>query len=100
MNPPNLSLSGLGRNAASSIFPTSSERLSKLCGLSISIFIFSPASFRARRPHLARIVFTFHIKYDMFELGYEAVGELDSRLEPFSDWKQPNNAGPKTSKDA
>jgi NADPH-dependent 2,4-dienoyl-CoA reductase/sulfur reductase-like enzyme len=25
---------------------------------------------------------------DLFELGYEAVGELDSRLETFSDWKQ------------
>jgi 3-phenylpropionate/trans-cinnamate dioxygenase ferredoxin reductase component len=25
---------------------------------------------------------------DMFELGYEAVGELDSRLEIFSDWKK------------
>ena len=30
---------------------------------------------------------------DMFELGYEAVGELDSRLETFSDWKQPNKEG-------
>lgn len=25
---------------------------------------------------------------DMFELGYEAVGELDPRLETFSDWKE------------
>src|SRR4030095_10722957 len=25
---------------------------------------------------------------DMFELGYEAVGELDSRLETYSDWKE------------
>jgi 3-phenylpropionate/trans-cinnamate dioxygenase ferredoxin reductase component len=30
---------------------------------------------------------------DMFELGYEAVGELDSRMETFSDWKQPNREG-------
>ena len=25
---------------------------------------------------------------DLFELGYEAVGELDSRLEVFIDWKE------------
>ncbi|MGH7952931.1 MAG: NAD(P)/FAD-dependent oxidoreductase [Limisphaerales bacterium] len=30
---------------------------------------------------------------DLFELGYEAVGELDSRLETFADWKQPNQEG-------
>jgi 3-phenylpropionate/trans-cinnamate dioxygenase ferredoxin reductase subunit len=30
---------------------------------------------------------------DMFDLGYEAVGELDSRLETFADWKQPNKEG-------
>jgi 3-phenylpropionate/trans-cinnamate dioxygenase ferredoxin reductase component len=30
---------------------------------------------------------------DMFELGYEAVGDLDSRLETFADWKQPNKEG-------
>jgi NADPH-dependent 2,4-dienoyl-CoA reductase/sulfur reductase-like enzyme len=30
---------------------------------------------------------------DLFELGYEAVGELDSRLEGFSDWKQPFREG-------
>ncbi len=30
---------------------------------------------------------------DMFELGYEAVGELDSRLETFADWKTPNQEG-------
>lgn len=30
---------------------------------------------------------------DMFELGYEAVGELDSRLEMFSDWKTPFREG-------
>jgi 3-phenylpropionate/trans-cinnamate dioxygenase ferredoxin reductase subunit len=27
---------------------------------------------------------------DMFHLGYEAVGEVDSRLEIFRDWKKPN----------
>jgi len=30
---------------------------------------------------------------DMFELGYEAVGELDSRLETYADWKRPNEEG-------
>ena len=30
---------------------------------------------------------------DLFALGYEAVGELDSRLETFADWKQPNKEG-------
>jgi 3-phenylpropionate/trans-cinnamate dioxygenase ferredoxin reductase component len=30
---------------------------------------------------------------DLFDLGYEAVGELDSRLETFADWKQPNKEG-------
>jgi NADPH-dependent 2,4-dienoyl-CoA reductase/sulfur reductase-like enzyme len=30
---------------------------------------------------------------DLFELGYEAVGELNSRLETFADWKQPNKEG-------
>jgi 3-phenylpropionate/trans-cinnamate dioxygenase ferredoxin reductase component len=30
---------------------------------------------------------------DMFELGYEAVGDLDSRLETFADWKRPNEEG-------
>jgi len=30
---------------------------------------------------------------DMFELGYEAVGELDSLLETFSDWKKPFEEG-------
>lgn len=30
---------------------------------------------------------------DLFELGYEAVGELDSRLETFSDWTQPFREG-------
>jgi 3-phenylpropionate/trans-cinnamate dioxygenase ferredoxin reductase component len=29
----------------------------------------------------------------MFEFGYEAVGELDSRLEMFADWKRPNKEG-------
>jgi NADPH-dependent 2,4-dienoyl-CoA reductase/sulfur reductase-like enzyme len=30
---------------------------------------------------------------DLFELGYEAVGELDSRLEMVSDWKEPYEEG-------
>ena len=30
---------------------------------------------------------------DMFDLGYEAVGELDARLEVFADWKRPNEEG-------
>jgi len=30
---------------------------------------------------------------DLFELGYEAVGELDSRLETIADWKEPYRQG-------
>ena len=30
---------------------------------------------------------------DLFELGYEAVGELDARLETVVDWKEPFNEG-------
>jgi hypothetical protein len=30
---------------------------------------------------------------DLFDLGYEAVGELDSRLEMVSDWKEPYREG-------
>ena len=30
---------------------------------------------------------------DLFELGYEAVGEIDSRLEMVQDWKTPNREG-------
>jgi 3-phenylpropionate/trans-cinnamate dioxygenase ferredoxin reductase subunit len=30
---------------------------------------------------------------DLFELGYEAVGELDARHETFEDWKKPNEEG-------
>lgn len=30
---------------------------------------------------------------DLFELGYEAVGELDSRLETVSDWQEPYRKG-------
>ena len=30
---------------------------------------------------------------DLFELGYEAVGELDSRLETVADWKEPHREG-------
>ena len=37
-----------------------------------------------------------HLSYfysDLFELGYEAVGELDSRLQTFVDWKDPYKKG-------
>ncbi|HSB65092.1 MAG TPA: FAD-dependent oxidoreductase [Anaerolineales bacterium] len=37
-----------------------------------------------------------HLSYfysDLFELGYEAVGELDARLEIFIDWKEPFKKG-------
>ena len=30
---------------------------------------------------------------DLFDLGYEAVGELDSRLQIVADWKKPNRKG-------
>jgi len=30
---------------------------------------------------------------DLFDLGYEAAGELDSRLETFADWKDPHREG-------
>lgn len=30
---------------------------------------------------------------DLFELGFEAVGELDARLETVADWKEPNREG-------
>jgi len=30
---------------------------------------------------------------DMFDLGYEAVGEVDSRLATFADWTRPNKEG-------
>jgi 3-phenylpropionate/trans-cinnamate dioxygenase ferredoxin reductase subunit len=30
---------------------------------------------------------------DLFELGYEAVGEVDSRLETVADWKEPHREG-------
>ncbi len=37
-----------------------------------------------------------HLPYfysDLFELGYEAVGELDARLETFIDWQEPYKRG-------
>jgi NADPH-dependent 2,4-dienoyl-CoA reductase/sulfur reductase-like enzyme len=37
-----------------------------------------------------------HLPYfysDLFDLGYEAVGELDSRLETVADWKEPYREG-------
>jgi len=30
---------------------------------------------------------------DLFEFGYEAVGDVDSRLTTFADWKEPNKTG-------
>jgi len=30
---------------------------------------------------------------DLFELGYEAVGELDARAEIVADWKEPHRKG-------
>ena len=30
---------------------------------------------------------------DLFDMGYEAVGELDSRLDIFTDWKTPFKEG-------
>ena len=30
---------------------------------------------------------------DLFDLGYEAVGQVDSRLETVEDWKEPNRKG-------
>jgi len=30
---------------------------------------------------------------DLFDLGYEAIGELDPRLETVADWKEPNREG-------
>ncbi len=39
--------------------------------------------------------YTYHPYFysDMFELGYEAIGALDSRLETFTDWKEPYKEG-------
>jgi NADPH-dependent 2,4-dienoyl-CoA reductase/sulfur reductase-like enzyme len=37
-----------------------------------------------------------HLSYfysDLFELGYEAVGELDPHLETFADWEEPFKKG-------
>ncbi len=37
-----------------------------------------------------------HLPYfysDLFDLGWEAVGELDPRLDTFADWKEPNREG-------
>ena len=30
---------------------------------------------------------------DLFELGYEAVGDVDSRLETIAEWQEPNRKG-------
>jgi hypothetical protein len=37
-----------------------------------------------------------HLPYfysDLFELGYEAVGDLDARLETVVDWEEPHHKG-------
>jgi hypothetical protein len=30
---------------------------------------------------------------DLFELGYEAVGDVDSRLQTIAEWEEPNRKG-------
>jgi 3-phenylpropionate/trans-cinnamate dioxygenase ferredoxin reductase component len=43
-----------------------------------------------------RAVIYHHLPFfysDLFELGYEAVGEVDSRLETVADWKEPYREG-------
>lgn len=30
---------------------------------------------------------------DLFEFGYEAIGEVDSRMETFADWQKENETG-------
>ena len=48
---------------------------------------------RAMAGHLEHYTHLPYFYSDMFELGYEAVGLLDSRLETFSDWKEPFREG-------
>jgi hypothetical protein len=57
--------------------------------------VFGVGHLRCRQFHAARRQ-DGHLPFfysDVFELGYEAVGELDSRLEAFADWKRPNEEG-------
>jgi hypothetical protein len=37
---------------------------------------------------------------DLFELGYEAVGEVDARLETVADWREPSSLFRRTMKRA
>jgi len=48
---------------------------------------------KAMAGHLEHYTHLPYFYSDMFELGYEAVGLLDSRLETFSDWKEPFREG-------
>jgi hypothetical protein len=43
----------------------------------------------------AREPFTYmpYFFSDLFELGYEAVGEVDAQLETFADWQKENDTG-------
>jgi hypothetical protein len=43
----------------------------------------------------AREPFTYmpYFFSDLFEFGYEAVGEVDARLETFADWQKENDTG-------
>jgi 3-phenylpropionate/trans-cinnamate dioxygenase ferredoxin reductase subunit len=50
----------------------------------------------ARQASSIELVPYTHLPYfysDMFELGYEAVGEVDSRLAAFADWQDPFHKG-------
>ncbi len=50
----------------------------------------------AGRAMAGESVFYDHLPYfysDLFELGYEAVGQIDSRLETVADWKEPFREG-------
>lgn len=39
------------------------------------------------------LIITCRFYSDLFDLGYEAVGETDSRLETVADWSEPNRKG-------
>jgi NADPH-dependent 2,4-dienoyl-CoA reductase/sulfur reductase-like enzyme len=50
----------------------------------------------AGRAMAGQVVRYTHLPFfysDMFDLGYEAVGELDPRLETFADWQEPYHKG-------
>lgn len=48
---------------------------------------------KAMAGHLEHYTHLPYFYSDMFDLGYEAVGLLDSRFETFSDWKEPFREG-------